>query len=165
MKATRAQTKQLLQRYGIAVGLGGSDSRKAARGGRVGRLSIERQDDIEMLTIVVGEHQLKSGAPRDVDDARRIVGLMRAQRTLSEDQSFERMLAHLLLKATKLFDECGATRLEFSPLHLHPTSYHIEKVILLHEKPLRITPRLEPDSHDRRAVFDHRHGDSIKNPK
>jgi hypothetical protein len=84
---------------------------------------------------------------------------------ISDDRGFEHMLADLLLKITKLFDQCGATRLELSPLRLHATSYHIEKAAPLHEKPLRITTRLEPDSHDRRAVFDHRHGDSIKNPK
>jgi len=131
----------------------------------VARLSIDRQDGEEMLELAVGEHDVKSRAPHSDEEARKIVGLLRAQHAIPDDHSFEHMLADLLLKITKLFDECGATRLELAPLHLHATSYYIEKALLLHEKPLRITARLEPDSHDRRAVFDHRHGDSIKNPK
>jgi hypothetical protein len=165
MKATRPQIERLFRSYGIAVGGAGSDSRKAAQGGRVARLSIHRRDGDEMLTLAIGEHQVNSAAPHNDEAARAIVSLLRAQHAISDDHSFEHMLADLLLKITRLFDECGATRLQLSPLRLHATSYHIDKAALLHEKPLRITTRLEPDSHDRRAVFDHRHGDSIKNPK
>jgi hypothetical protein len=148
MKATRPQIERLFRNYGIAVGAAGSDSRKAAQGGRVARLSIHRQDGDEMLTLAVGGHEVKSQLPHSDEDARRVVALLLAQHAISDDHSFEHMLADLLLKITKLFDECGATRLELSPLHLHATSYHIEKAALLHEKPLRITRRLEPDSHD-----------------
>ncbi len=164
-KATPAQIERLFRNYGIAVGAAGSDSRKAAHGGRLARLSIDRQDGDDALVLAVGEHEVKTRAPHSDEEARKIVALLRAQHAISDDHSFEYMLADLLLRITKLFDECGATRLELSSLHLHATSYYIEKALLLHEKPLRITERLEPDSHDRRAVFDHRHGDSIKNPK
>jgi hypothetical protein len=86
-------------------------------------------------------------------------------RRLPRDASFHHMLAEPLLRASKLFEDARATKLEFSLLRLHPSTYHIGAVALLAGKPLHVEARLEPDSHDRRAVFHHRHGDSTINPR
>jgi hypothetical protein len=66
---------------------------------------------------------------------------------LPHDPSFERMLAELLLRASKLFENAHATKLEFSFV-----TYHIGEVTLLTDKPLHAEAR-------------HRHGDSTTNPR
>jgi hypothetical protein len=166
MKATDKELARLLARYEIApLAARGSDSMKASRGGRVADLLIAREEDAEMLTLTVGEKRTRSNLPHDLAEARAIVGTLRSEAALPNDPSFEHMLADLLMKAARLFEETGATRFELSSIRLHPTSYHVGKATLLHEKVLHVKARLKPDSHDRRAVFDHRHGDSIKNPK
>jgi len=166
MRATDNEIARLLARYGIApLAVRGSDSMKAARRGRMANLLIAREENAEILTLTVGGKRTRSNRPHDLAEARAIVVALRSAAALPDDPSFEHMLADLLVKAAKLFEETGATRFELSSLRLHPTSYHIGKATLLHDKPLHIKARLEPDSHDRRAVFDHRHGDSTKNPK
>lgn len=166
MRATDDEIARLLARYEIApVAVRGSDSMKAARGGRIANLCIDREDHAERLILTVGRKEVGGDPPHDLTEARAIVGELRSEAAIPDDPSFEHMLADLLVKAVKLFEETQATRFELSSLRLHPTSYHIGKATLLHDKPLRVKARLGPDSHDRRAVFDHRHGDSIKNPK
>jgi hypothetical protein len=166
MRATDDEIARLLARYKIApLAVRGSDSMKASRGGRMANLCIAREDGAERLILTVAGKRADGNLPHDLAGARAIVGTLRSEAALPDDPSFEEMLADLLVKAAKLFEETGATRFELSSLRLHPTSYHIGKVTLLHDKPLHVKARLEPDSHDRRAVFDHRHGDSTRFPK
>jgi hypothetical protein len=167
MKATKAEIERLLASHGIAPLLvSGSDSAKAAQGGRIAQLRIEQDEDRpSLLTIAIAGHSAQSPVPHDLGDARAVVASLRAQGALPSDSSFEHMLADLLLKASRLFEDSEASRLAFSRVHLHPSSYHVEEVELIHEKPLHTEARLAPDSHDRRAVFDHRHGDSTEFPK
>lgn len=166
MEATREEIDILLACHGLSSpAVAGTDSAAAATGGRVADLQIERTGDGAQMHLQVGEGRCDAPAPRDRDAALAIAETLRADARLPHDASFEHMLADLFYKASKMFADSGATRLAFSPLHLHPASYHIGHVTLLHEKPLHLTPRLEHDSHDRHAVFDHRHGDSTKFPK
>jgi hypothetical protein len=167
MKATETEIERLLASHGIAsLGTGGGDSAEAARGGRIAELRIERRDDTEsILTVTIGSHFVESRPPHDDAEAQSIIASLRSQGAIPDDASFEHMLADLLIKAAKMFEDCEATSLEFRPLHLHPASYHIGKATLIHGKALKTKARLQPDSHDRHAVFDHRHGDSTKFPR
>jgi len=166
MNAKPEEIEILLACHGLASPVvHGSDCAAAATGGRVANLTIERTDDGPHLRITVGDYRCDAPAPRERQAALAVVADLRAQGSLPGDVSFEHMLAGLLLKAAKLFDDSGATKVEFASLHLHPSSYHIGDVTIVHDKPLHLTPRLEPDSHDRRASFDHRHGDSTTFPK
>jgi hypothetical protein len=166
MKATKDEIETLLARHHIAPPeTAGTSSKAAASGGRLASLSIERRDDSAIMSLAIGNALAEAPAPKTLEGARAIVAKVRTEASLGHDPSFEHMLAELLLRASEMFEESEATRLDFTPLHVHPTSYHIGEVTLFVEKPLHLRARLEPDSHDRRAVFDHRHGDSVKFPK
>jgi hypothetical protein len=166
MRATDDEIARLLMRYKIGpLTVRGSNSRKAAEGGRMADLCIFRENGAERLTVTVGGKRAGGDLPRGLTEARAIVAELRSEAALPNDPSFEHMLADLLVKSAKLFEESAATRFELSRVRLHPTSYYIGKATLLHQKPLHVKTRLEPDSHDRRAVFNHRHGDSTKFPK
>ena len=166
MRATDDEVAELLARYEIRpLAVHGSDSMRAAQGGRISNLCIVRKNDGGTLTVMIGDKSATADLPRGLTGACRIVERLRSQAALPNDPSLEHMLADLLVKAARLFEETGATRFELSSLRLHPASYHIGKATLLHEKPLHVKERLEPDSHDRRAIFDHRHGDSTRFPK
>ena len=166
MKATNGEIEQLLARHGIApLAMRGSDSMEAARGGRAASLCIAREGNAEILTVTVGGKRAGGNPPHGIAEARAIVEALRSEAALPNDRSFEHMLADLLVKAAKIFEETGATKFEMSSIRLHPTSYHIGEATLIHDKPLHVKARLESDSHDRHAVFNHRHGDSTKFPK
>lgn len=166
MNATKKDIEILLARHGIASPeVGGADVAAAAHGGRIGHLTIERAGAAAHLAIEVGGGRCEAPAPHDAAEAMAIVHRLREDARFPDDHSFEHMLADLLLKASELFEDSGATHLEFASLHLHPTAYHIGAVTLLLDKPLHLKPRLDHDSHDRRAIFDHRHGDSTEFPK
>ncbi len=166
MKATATEIERLLERSGIApLGVGGTNAAEAARGGREANLCILRTDGRDVVVFTIGSARAEGTPPRDLTEALAIVQSLRTQAAVPDDASFEHMLGDLLVKATKVYEESGATKFELASLHLHPTSYHVGKATLIHEKPLHLTARLDPHSHDNRAVFDHRHGDSLKNPK
>lgn len=166
MKATQKEIEELLASHKISpVEIAGTSSAQAAGGGRPASLSIVRREEGAVLSFTIGDVLAQSLPPRDISEARRIVSKLRAEARLPEDASFEHMLAELLVRISDMFEDSGATKLEFESLRLHPSSYHIGKVTLLHDKPLHLKARLEPDSHDRGAVFSHRHGDRTRFPK
>jgi hypothetical protein len=166
VKVSSHEIDILFERYGIApVTPGGTDSAGASHGGREARLCLRDGAAGATLEFSVGGAAIETRAPHTDAEAVAIVQSLQTEKAVPRDASFEHMVAHLLVKATKLFEECGGTTFELSPVRLHPTSYHIENVQLVVARPLHVAPRLDPDSHDRRAVFDHRHGDSIVNPK
>lgn len=166
MKATLDQIERLLARHKIAsTKVEGSDSAEAAQGGWQADLIIQRRPPHDVLILAVGNATFERSRPTDETSAGKIVEEIRIPARLPHDPSFEHMLAELLLRASKLFEDAHATKLEFSSLRLHRSTYHIGEVTLLTDKPLHVEARLEPDSHDRRAVFDHRHGDSTINPR
>ncbi|HVN68248.1 MAG TPA: hypothetical protein VMU38_01145 [Candidatus Binatia bacterium] len=166
MKATETEIARLLARYGIApIETRGTASARAAAGGRTATIYLSRAEGPAQLTLSVGGVTVTAVPPNDLSGALAVVRNLQAMGGLPGDASFEHMLAGLLEKAVRLFDETGATAFALSSLHLHPTSYHIGEATLLHEKPLELKPRLEPDTHDRHAIYDHRHGDSTKFPK
>ncbi len=166
MNATKQDIEILLARHGIASPqVGGADVAAAAHGGRIGHLTIERAGATAHLVFEVGSGRCEAPAPHDAAEAMAIVQRLREDARFPDERSFEHMLADLVRKATELFEDSGATRLEFASLHLHPTAYHIGEVTLLVDKPLHLKPRLDSDTHDRHAIFDHRHGDSTEFPK
>lgn len=167
MKATQEEISELLERHGIApVEPRGTDAAEAARGGWIAALSFVRSNGgAPLLTFEVDGVVAEALTPPDAQAARALVAKIRGEARLPHDASFERMLADLFLRAAKLFAESGGTRLDLESLHLHPTAYHIGKVTLELEKPLHLQKRLDPDSHDRHAVFTHRHGSSARFPK
>ncbi len=167
IKATNKELDRLFATHGLApLEAEGSDSAQASRGGRIAAAFFERRSDLSAaLTASVGDHRVQSDLPSDLEDARKIVASLKRQGAIPSDASFENMVADLLLRASALFDESGASSLELAPVHLHPSSYHIGGAVLLHDKPLHTKERLSHDAHDRHAVFNHRHGDSTEFPK
>lgn len=166
MKATDVEVARLLESHGIAsVATGGNDTLEASRGGRVGSIAVAPRDTGDVMVVTVEGRSAEGAPPQTQADALAIVADLRNQGAIAGDTSSEHMLADLLVKTTKLYHDTGATLLEFNDLHLHPTAYHVGAVTLLHDKPLHTKARLESDSHDRWAAFDHRHGDSTKSPK
>ncbi|HYL27149.1 MAG TPA: hypothetical protein VEW74_04885 [Candidatus Nitrosotalea sp.] len=166
LKASKAEIDRLFERYGIApIAIAGSDSRNAARRGWLAEISIGRSEGFERLSLSIGKASVEETPPQSIADARAIVAGLRARGVVPDDASFEHMLADLLAKLTKMFDECEAEELTLTSVRLHPTSYHIGGALLRLKKPLRTKARLEPDSHDRGAVFAHRHGDSTRFPR
>lgn len=166
MKATDVEVARLLESHGIApVTTGGTDTLEASRGGRVGSIAVAPRDAGDVMLVTVEGKSAEGAPPQSQAEALEIVAELRSEGAIAGDASSEHMLADLLVKTAKLYRDTGATLLELSELHLHPTAYHIGAVKLLHDKPLHTKPRLEPDSHDRWAAFDHRHGDSTKFPK
>lgn len=166
MNATNAEIERLFAQYGIAsLAPGGTSSRDAAQGGRIAQCSIARRGSLESLVVRIGEHEIERKPPADRDEALAIASDLRRKASFSEDAGFEHLVADLLVKATRLFRECEAARLELGDVHLHDSSYHIGKARLTTRKPLHVKARLQPDSHDRWAAFNHRHGDSTRFPK
>ena len=165
MKLTRSELDELMARHGLAPLIpGGTDASEAARGGILATVDIA-PGEVALMRVGIEGVTATGRCPLDFVHASGIVEEFREGRLLPHDTSFQHMFAHLLMKLSELYVASGANMLSISELHLHPASYHIEDLAIDGAGPRRLARRLEPDSHDRRAVFSHRHGDSVKFPK
>jgi hypothetical protein len=166
LKVRRSEIDNLLARHGIApLTAGGTDSQAAASGGRIANVHIARRGQGTIMSVTIDGVLATSACPLDLEHAKLVVQAFREHHLLPADASFEHMLADLLVKMSAAYVDGGAEELEFEAVHLHPTSYHIGRVNLQSATRVNATSRLAPDSHDRHAVFSHRHGDDAKFPR
>ena len=160
------EIERLLARHGIAgPEVAGSDSREAAIGGRLAQIHFAKHEDGTVATVTIAGIQSTAKCPLDHAGALALAGRLQERHAIGSDGSSAHLLANLLVKLSEAFADSAAEAAIFEDVHLHQASYHIDRVILKHAEPLRFEPRLAPDSHDRHAVFSHRHGDSTEFPK
>jgi hypothetical protein len=162
----RREIDDLLARHGIAaLTSSGTDSQASARGGVVATVDIVPNDAAPFMRVSIGGIAATGHCPLDHVRAAAIVRALRKSCHMPSDASFDHMLANLLVKLSGLYVDSGAKKMSISDLHLHPTSYHIGQLSIDRATRGHLIPRLDPDSHDRHAVFAHRHGDSTEFPK
>ncbi|HTX60525.1 MAG TPA: hypothetical protein VMH02_12725 [Verrucomicrobiae bacterium] len=158
-----ATIDRLLARYGLRpLEAQGTDTLAAAAGGTVATIRIARRDDADILQFETGAAE--SSAPLPLTEERALE-LAQSVRTHGRDARFSHMVAHLLLGACRMYADTQASLLVFEDVHLHPWAYHIGRVALTTAHAPELVARLAPDSHDRGAVFAHRHGESTAFPK
>jgi hypothetical protein len=164
--AGHAEINELLARHGIAQPLiQGTSSRAAAEGGRIASIHVWRHEEGAKLSLTLQGVRAEVACPLDETHALALVESFRDSKLLPGDKSFEHMLAHLLMKIAAMYAESGAATLTMERVHLHPASYSVGAVTLTREKRETVEHRLDPDSHDRHAVFSHRHGSDQKFPR
>jgi len=157
---------RLLARHGIAgLDAAGSDSREAAIGGRLAQIHFAQHEDGPVATVTIAGVEASAHCPLDEAGALALAGRLHERGALGTEAASAHLLAHLLVKMSAAFADSAAEAAIFEDVHLHRAAYHIDRVILKHAEPLRFEGRLAPDSHDRHAVFSHRHGDSTEFPK
>jgi hypothetical protein len=152
---------ELLARHGIAS----PTEHSPGEGGRIAGVLVVKDGAGAILTATIGNVSASGTCPIEEADALQLVRSFRGRGLPAADPALERMFAHLLLKISALFFDCAAEVVEFDSVHLHQSAYQIGKVRISGAPPLHVKARLAHDTHDRHAIFDHRHGDSITFPK
>jgi hypothetical protein len=161
-----AEINELLARHGIAQPVvEGSGKRSASEGGRIASIHVWGDEDGARLSLTLQSVRFEAACPLDESHAMALVESFRESRLLPSEPSFERMLAHLLMKVSAMYFDSGAQTLTLDRVHLHAASYFVGPVTLTRGKALHVKPRLESDSHDRHAVFAFRHGSDQKFPR
>ncbi|HTU81812.1 MAG TPA: hypothetical protein VMF61_06770 [Candidatus Acidoferrales bacterium] len=166
MKVKRSEIDELLARHGIApLAAEGSDSRHAAAGGVLATVEIAPDaDGTPLIHVVIDSVRAGGRCPLDKAHALSIVRSFQTRHLLPRDPSFQHLFANLLLKLAELYLGADLETLLAERIRLHPTSYHIDRVVAHRGAALHLHSRLAPDAHDKHAVFAHRHGDSLEFP-
>ena len=165
MKINQVEVDRLLARHGIASGIGGSGSKAAATGGRIATVTVTHHGDEDVLCLMINEIHSDERCPLDETRALALVKEFQAKHAVPNDESFEHMLAKLLVKISAVYEDSGAGLLVFEGIHLHPSAYYVGDVSMYSDHPEHTPARLDSDSHDRRAAFSHRHGERVGFPK
>lgn len=124
------QSDALLEQYEI-TGKYMLATKEAAHGGLVGAIVIE--NDVErgpLMRFSIGEHNVFRSLPTTEEQALALIAEFRAQHVISADRGFERVLMHLMLKASKLYRDENLERLALGSIHLLPSGYLIGKARL-----------------------------------
>jgi hypothetical protein len=95
------------------------------------------------------------------EDAREIAGYgadglvdqLREKFAIPGDTRTKHTLAHLVTKCARLFLETGIDDLRIETAYLTRVGYRVQRVSMRSTKPIKAHPRLDPDAHDRHAVF------------
>lgn len=155
------QVNELLARRGIAgTETAGTATTAAACGGTTATLHIEPDERYgPVLTLTIEGRHVSRICPLDRQDARSLVDVFANHHLLPQDESMKQMVAHLLLKTSELYLEAGAQELTLTPVHLHPSAYHIGGAdIAFRSGEPHVKARLAPHAHDRRKGLMHRPG-------
>lgn len=154
MKATDEEIAILLERSGIApTSVGGSRSKVAAQDGVFAAIVIQRNGDEDTLTVTVHGQHASVQLPADEGRLMQMIETLRSKHAIPIATAFEHMLLHLLQRVIHLYAMSSATELVLAPVHLHGASYHIDKVVLYHDRPLHLKARIEKTGRD--STFTH----------
>jgi hypothetical protein len=144
----------------------GSASKAAAEGGVLASVYVGLADGKQpVMHLAVGRSSVASRCPLDHIHAQSLVAAFRRKGLLPEHPSFEHMLVNLLARISEMYFDGHLETLSIGELRLHQAAYHLGRIVAHRSSGFRLKPRLEPNSHDRRAVFTHRHGDDVRFPK
>jgi hypothetical protein len=167
VELTKREIDELLARHRLSpTQASGSDSMAAARGGIIGSVDIGLADGRQpVMHVAIGRSSVAGRCPLERMHAQSLVAAFRRKGLLPEDPSFEHMVANLLERICQMYFDARLESLSIGELRLHPTAYHLGRIVAHRTSDFRAKPRLDPDSHDKRAVFAHRHGDDVRFPK
>lgn len=155
MKATEQEIAILLERAGISpVRAAGSRSKAAAEGGVIARMFVQGRDNPE-LSMIVGDVRCAAHLPIDEERAVMMVETLIERHAVPHEARFQHMLIDLLVRITRMYMAADATSLSLDPVHLHKNGYHVDRVVLTHERPLHLKPRVESTGRD--STFTHTH--------
>lgn len=161
---TASEIDELFKRHGI-VPVASDHEGINSSGGIVTNIYIARGSEGPYMTVMINDITVIEPCPLDEAHARSLVERFRTHGMPAHDTRVEHMFANLLLKLSKLFTECEAVTVRCDLVHMHPTAYHIGKAHITLGAPLSQKDRLAKHSHDSKAVFAHRHGDSTEFPR
>jgi hypothetical protein len=150
--ATDSDIRELLMRHGIAsLGVDGSGSAAASSGGTIATIRVARQDTQAHISVTIDDVHASRPCPLEPSNAVSLVQSFHGSALATRDESFDRMLEHLLMKISAMYVDSGAESLNFNAVHLHKSAYHVGSVRLESIAPLNVKPRREHDPHQRHA--------------
>ena len=147
--ATQRQVDELLARHDII------SSEDAANGGRIAEIFLERNDEGAEMSVSIGSTIASVLAPLEPEAAIAFVHGFRGIGLSANDPRVEHMLAHLLVKFSRMFFDTDAMRMECTDVHVHESGYYVGHVNLVTHAHLHVVPQPE---HDRHMPFEHHPG-------
>jgi hypothetical protein len=158
--------ENVLKRHGIHVPV--TDERFSSHADleRGMRLRIECTDDEEhgkRITLGCGRFESTRPCPLTTFGAKSMADDLAEQHLIPKHGQERATLVHLLLRCSALFLDEELDHFTLSPLYLRENDYRVGSVGMTHSGPIGQRPRLEPDAHDKGAVFAYRRTARQKN--
>jgi hypothetical protein len=94
-----------------------------------------------------GAHAARRHLPLSEADAESMLDAFSSERSIAHDHKSRAMIAHLLLKAAKMYEETGIDRFGMIA-RVHDNGYLVRSVTMWSNGEPHVTPRLTPHAHD-----------------
>ncbi|MGZ3496318.1 MAG: hypothetical protein ACXWNK_06755 [Vulcanimicrobiaceae bacterium] len=152
--------RQILARFGLHPPVNDERFLAHAEIDRGIRVTIEGRIDPELDQKVVVLHSARASVshtcPLTMFEGLRMVDALREAHVVPDDDAFRGMLVHLLGRSAKLYARSGIDSFTFDPVYLTRRGYRIGAARMLRTQKVRVKKRLQPDAHDRKALFEYR---------
>lgn len=134
--ANAHETDALLKKFGLNAMM-----IEAAGGILAAIAGYESSKGHREIALVIGARRVVVECPVSEEAAQTMVAELRRAGAIPHDVSFEHLIKHLFEKFSALYAEGDIDAFSIPKLHLHPTSYQIEKGQIWHTAPVEIVPR------------------------
>lgn len=126
------------------------------RGTQLSLLCFEGKDSRKRLAVGWNRMRWLHECPISEDDAAQTLRELHAAGAVPAAYQEQHTLQHLLVRCSHLYLDEGLLRLRLAPVYLRENGYRIGSAWMWSKSPVTVPRRLEPDAHDKAAVFAHR---------
>jgi hypothetical protein len=142
----------LLKHYGIKAPIGRSE------GGQIADIyGFVDESGARSIAVVHGAKRVERACPLDDKAVAEMVEEVFGSAAY-RDASFERLIAHLVGRASRMYVTGGLDSFRLESIHLHPTGYDIARALAFRTGPLHLGRAKEPREPVLHASFPHRPG-------
>ena len=146
--ATEREVRELMRQFDIAFG-------QRPKNGIAAEISGRYERGGKTISLAIGQQCVLHPCPLDEAQAERAVAQLHNVGALPADTSFQKLVAHLLVKSSQLYEQENIDAFTFENVHLHPTGYEIGAARMWRTKPLHLTPRARSTRPDFHQSFPH----------
>jgi hypothetical protein len=147
MNIDTADAFEILRHYGIHVATGNADQRGTS-------IVISGEtDDVENRTITLrgGAHAIHRMVPLGDAGAEVLATHLHGEQHPGADEHARRMLEHLLLRCSTMFEESGIATFHLD-VRLHDSSYWVANASMTAPTAVHLKKRLTAHAHDRKGT-------------
>lgn len=146
-----AKVELLLKKFGIHAPAADQDRGTALR--------ITCHNDAlgrKQIAVACLDFESFKPCPLTTEDAASIVNALHERHLIPGHAHEGHTLEHLLLRCSELFVAEDLESLSLAPVYLRENDYRVAHAEMAHKGPVEAKARLDPDAHDKSAVFDYR---------
>jgi ATP-grasp domain len=119
-------------------------------------ITIEGRDDEKIGRIVelrCGAHTVHRLHPLSLEQAESMLSEFRSKRGIAASEKAARMLTHLLVRVSEVYEDESISRLLLDPVRLHDNRYEVLDAAIWSKRALRLNPRLDKHARDKKTFY------------